>query len=394
MLHQESEQRRYGETFDQIAEDLRQLRLDAGEVSYAEIVRRIAKHREASGMAPAVTRPARTTIYDAFRMGRSRINAELVREIALALGADKEEAARWERRCLVARRDSERARFVEPVAPRSSEQPTTAPSEPRVAWRKSHIVFAHVLLAVACLGINIAGYCAVEFFGLSLYMDTIGTGLAAIALGPWCGVAVGVSTNLLGYTIHGSMAFPFAVQSAAFALVWGYGARRFHMTRTLNSYFRLNVYVGLSHLFIAIPILLLMFGGGTGHASDAISQQLSASGAPLSVAVYVVQTGLAIADALLAGFIIVMLFGFIRTKPPFQNTCAQLFPFYDQSTAPYVYGRLVSITLFNRWLLFANSWKTAAKRSLTEAITHCRSLPSLYAIPIFLSSARNGCTRR
>jgi energy-coupling factor transport system substrate-specific component len=370
MLQQEPERRKEADSFDQIAKDLRQLRLDAGEVSYAEIVRRIAKHREANGTAPAAARPARTTIYDAFRSGRSRINAQLVREIARALGADEKECALWERRCIVARQCSEPIRTAEQIASSSDDQSQTVPSSPRAEWWERHAAFAHILLAVACLGINFAGYCAVEFFYLSLYMDSIGTGLAAIVLGPWWGVAVGVGTNLLGYTIHGPMALPFALQSAAFALVWGYGARRFRMTRTLRSYFRLNVYVGLSHLLIAIPILLLMFGGGTGHAGDAISQKLVAMGAPLSIAVYGAQTGLAVADSLLAGFIVIMLVGFIRTKPPFQSDCAHLFPFYDQPNDPHTYGRLVTAPGQYRKRLRTNSLKVAASRSLAAIERH------------------------
>ena len=364
MPEQEPEERGAGGSFDQIAEDLRQLRLDAGEVSYAEIVRRIAKHREAGGVAPAAARPARTTIYDAFRTGRSRINAELVGEIARALGADEGEVAQWERRCILARRESEHARTAEPPAPNTDEPLATVPTAPRAGWWVHHATLARILLAVACLGINFTGSCAVEFFKLSLYLDAIGTGLAAIVLGPWWGVAVGVSTNLLGYTVHGTMALPFALQSAALALVWGYGARRFQMTQTLGKYFRLNVFAGISHSIVAVPILLAVFGGGTGHAGDVVFQRLNSLGIPLSLSVGMSNIVLALADSLLAGFIIMVLVGFIKTKPPFPDDCAQLFPFYDPPSASRAIARVVAVVAGDHRPLPVGAWRTAASDRL------------------------------
>ncbi|MGB9034947.1 MAG: hypothetical protein WCC45_10560, partial [Paeniglutamicibacter sp.] len=64
--------------YDEIAQDLQQLRFAAGDVSYAEIVRRIAAHRERNGVDAGNARPARTTVYDAFRTGRTRVNPHLV----------------------------------------------------------------------------------------------------------------------------------------------------------------------------------------------------------------------------------------------------------------------------------------------------------------------------
>ncbi|WP_420733261.1 hypothetical protein [Brevibacterium luteolum] len=293
-------------------------------------------------MAPAAARPARTTIYDAFRTGRSRTNAELVGEIARALGASEEEAAERVRRCILARRDSERARTVEPPAPNADEQPAVVPSAARAAWWERHATLARVLLAVACLAINFAGYASVEFFRLSLYLDTIGPGLAAIVLGSWWGGAARISTNLLGYSIHGSVALPFVLQSAATALLLGYGVRRFRMTRTLGSYFKLNALVGLSHTVVAVPILLAVFGGGTGHAGDVVFHKLNSLGVPLGLSVGTASIVLALADALLAGFVI-LLIGLIKTKPPFRDDFAQLFPFYDPPSAPHAMARAVAV---------------------------------------------------
>lgn len=211
-------------------------------------------------------------------------------------------------------------------------------------WRDRAAV-ARLVLVLVCVGINFGGYAAVELFDLSLYLDTIGTGLCAIVLGPWCGVLVGVSTNVLGYTIHGSMALPFALQSAALALVWGYGARRFRLTRSLGRYFTLNVCAGISHLVVAAPLLLLLFPGGTGHAGDALTHTIVSLGAPMGVSVYAANAALALADSLLAGFIILLLIGMIRTKPPFAGVCPPFFPFSIPHDISRMASRAVASTI-------------------------------------------------
>lgn len=341
------------ETYDQIARDLQAVRLEAGAPSYAEIARRIAEHRATTGIVPAAQVPARTTVYDVFRTGRLRMNAELVGEIARALHQDESQIVQWMERCHRARRAVAEGRVP---APTQTPTPMPAPAPaPEGADRPSHHVglrwwrgspiAARILFALVCVGINFGGYAAVEFFDLSLYLDTIGTGLCAIVLGPWYGVLVGVSTNLLGYTIHGSMALPFALQSAALALVWGYGARRFRLTLTLGRYFTLNVCAGFSHVVVAAPLLLLLFPDGTGHAGDALTHTIVSLGAPVGVSVYAANTTLALADSLLAGFIILLLIGMIRTKPPFAGLCPQFFPFSIPHDISHIASRTVTCTI-------------------------------------------------
>ncbi|WP_129590475.1 hypothetical protein [Cryobacterium aureum] len=88
---------------DRLVEDLQRLRNTAGDVSYAEIAALITRGSEAQGITPAAARGARSSVFDAFRTGRRRINAVLVEEIVLALGEDDAAAALWRKRCLDAR---------------------------------------------------------------------------------------------------------------------------------------------------------------------------------------------------------------------------------------------------------------------------------------------------
>ena len=97
-----------------------------------------------------------------------------------------------------------------------------------------------------------------------------GTAIAAMALGPCWGALVGGVTNLLGVASSGPASLPFGLVNVAGALVWGYGVRRFGLGRTLPRFFSLNLLVALVCSAVAVPILLLLFSGSTGHGQDGI----------------------------------------------------------------------------------------------------------------------------
>lgn len=296
---------REASSYDEIAQDLQRLRFAAGDISYAELVRRIGANRERGGAAN--DRPARTTVYDAFRTGRSRVNPQLVGEIARVLGASEIEVAQWEERCLQARRNPQSAPASTPEAPPEPLAPEPVVGEAvRPARRRKFILF------LACIGLNILGFTLVAKLGLPLYADMVGTAIAAFTLGPWAGVAVGVSTNAIGLSITDSSSIAFASVNIAGALVWGYGARTFRMCQTLPRYLLLNALVALSCSLVASALLVLMFQGGTGHASESTTKNLEAMGNSLYFAVLGSNVLHSLADKLLTGFIVLGALGAVR----------------------------------------------------------------------------------
>ncbi|MGK9148199.1 hypothetical protein KXS11_11290 [Plantibacter flavus] len=68
------------------------LRVDAGAPSYAELARRVGALRQARGSSDA---PGKVTVYDCFRTDRQRIDAELIHDLVLALGATPADAVGW-----------------------------------------------------------------------------------------------------------------------------------------------------------------------------------------------------------------------------------------------------------------------------------------------------------
>ncbi|MFF2267978.1 tetratricopeptide repeat protein [Cellulosimicrobium cellulans] len=77
---------------DELAARLRALRTWAGDPSYTEIARRVGALRTSRGVPAAEARPGRVTVYDVFRAGRSRLDVDLLADVAQVLG-DRRPAA-------------------------------------------------------------------------------------------------------------------------------------------------------------------------------------------------------------------------------------------------------------------------------------------------------------
>ena len=102
------------------------------------------------------------------------------------------------------------------------------------------------------VGLNLFGTAVAGELRLPVYLDMIGTATAAFALGPWYGLAVGVSTNLLAALITSPETMLFGLVNAAGAVLWGYGIRRF--AHTIPRFVVLNLVVALVCTLIAAPL--------------------------------------------------------------------------------------------------------------------------------------------
>jgi energy-coupling factor transport system substrate-specific component len=269
--------------WDPLVERLQDRREAVGGPSYGEIADRVAAAREASGASPHAARVAKSTVYDAFRPGRARINLDLVREIGAVLGAVPAEVDAWIAACArpgVAAAEPAADPSVEP--PHPTLRPTAA-------------------LLLGCLCLNLAGRWTVDVLHLPVYLDMVGTAVAALALGPWLGVLVGGTTNLAGVLISGWDSLPFALVNMAGALVWGYGARR--LGRDLPRFLVLNLLVAVTCSLVAVPILVALFGGSVGAGEDTITQTFRDLGNGLVEAVGFSNVLASGADKLISGFV-------------------------------------------------------------------------------------------
>ncbi|WP_110239686.1 hypothetical protein [Nocardioides gilvus] len=266
--------------WDRVALELQAYRASVGNPSYAEIAQRITARRVAQGATREAARIARTTVYDACRPGRKRLDLDLHREIAAALGASHDEVEAWLRRARLV--DAPTAEVPVPVEPAS--------------------VRSVLGLLVGGVMLNLLGRELVDVLHLPLYLDMAGTAIAAMALGPWRGAAVGATTNALGVLGSGWVSLPFAIVNVVGALAWGYGVRRWGLGRTLPRFLGLNVLVALLCSLIAVPILLAL-GDAVDHGLGDITDNLGEFTDRVGVALGLANVMSSVGDKVLSGFV-------------------------------------------------------------------------------------------
>jgi energy-coupling factor transport system substrate-specific component len=313
-MAQESSQTRTPGRWDPLIGELHALRRRAGEPSFAELTRRIIEQRIERGQDEHAARIAKSSVHDAFRLGRSRINEALVRELVVVMDGDDEIVDQWLSRC------EPSARPGAPARPDPDDEQAAVPPAPSVRQV--------LLLAIGCILLNLAGRVFVDFLHLPIYLDMVGTAIAAIALGPWRGAAVGATTNVVGVIGSGWVSLPFVLVNVVGALAWGYGVRRGGMGRTLPRFFLLNIATAVACSVVAVPILLALYGQDFRDGHDVITElvQESIGWFPLAASISNLMTSLA--DKLISGFValvavsalpLVMRQGFdlvVATDPP------------------------------------------------------------------------------
>ncbi|MEQ7007061.1 ECF transporter S component [Actinopolymorpha sp. B17G11] len=160
-----------------------------------------------------------------------------------------------------------------------------------------------ITLVPVCAALNIVGSYIHKALNLPVYLDMIGTAIAAMVLGPWWGALVGVITNTGSSLLSGPTVLPFALVNVVGALLWGYGVRSWKLGSTFPRFFLLNIIVALACTLVAAPIIVLVFGGATGVASDALTATFVAMGSNLFTSVFSSNILTSLADKIIGGFV-------------------------------------------------------------------------------------------
>ena len=139
-------------------------------------------------------------------------------------------------------------------------------------------------LIVTCIAINMGLGQIASFLKLPIFLDTIGTILAAILLGPWIGLLTGLCTSLLKGVLFGPTAAAFAPVAMVIGFVPGM-LNRYGMFRSIPLATITGVITTLCLTVVAVPIRLYLFGGVTGSGADFMVAYLSVLGQNLFGAV-------------------------------------------------------------------------------------------------------------
>lgn len=135
---------------------------------------------------------------------------------------------------------------------------------------------AWVLIPVA-IGINLIGRFFTQTLNLPLFLDTIGTTMAAFLAGPWVAAVAGVLTNLvIGLTLEAT-SIPFGIVNAAIGIVAGVMAAHGFLRSTGKIILTMLCLTAIT-IITAMPLVVLVFEGVSGSGVDAVTGFFAASG--------------------------------------------------------------------------------------------------------------------
>lgn len=152
------------------------------------------------------------------------------------------------------------------------------------------------------IGINIVGGLLATTFKLPIFLDTIGTILAAAILGPWWGALTGGLTNII-MAISSPMDMWFAIVNIAVGLIVGFVSLKFGFTKWVVVLIT-GVVLAIVAPIIGTIIATYVYGGLTGGGIDIAVAGLMKSGQSIFVSAFIPRLIANFADKILAVFVV------------------------------------------------------------------------------------------
>jgi energy-coupling factor transport system substrate-specific component len=134
-----------------------------------------------------------------------------------------------------------------------------------------------VMIPVA-VAINYVGKEVANVLNLPMWLDSIGTILAAVIAGPWIGAISGAVNNVFfGLTMDGGMSIIYGLTSIAIAIVAGILAH-LNWFRSLPKSILAGIVLAIVASVVSTPLNIAIWSGQTGKAlGDAIFAAMMAS---------------------------------------------------------------------------------------------------------------------
>ena len=174
------------------------------------------------------------------------------------------------------------------------------------------LTYVIALVPVASV-LNVIGGTVAGALKLPIFLDMIGTAVVAMTIGPWWGALVGVITNVTMGFLTGPVSIQLAACNVVGALIWGYGTKWGWANDKLR-FFGLSVASAVGVSLMAAPIVIFVFGGATGHASDVLTAGLLAAGGDMWTAVFSSNIIVSSADKILSSFLALAIIGALPTN--------------------------------------------------------------------------------
>lgn len=161
------------------------------------------------------------------------------------------------------------------------------------------------------IGINIIGGLLAQTLKLPIFLDSIGTILSAVMLGPWLGALTGLLSNVIQGLFTDPINIPFGIVNAVIGLVVGYLA----LKRGFEDYVTpllAGLILAILAPIIGTPIAVYLFGGVTGGGIDLLYALLLNSGNEIFTSAFLARIPANLVDKLISAYLIMVI---IRKLP-------------------------------------------------------------------------------
>ena len=181
---------------------------------------------------------------------------------------------------------------------------------------KTDFTMLAILMIPIAVAVNFVGGQLALALKLPVYLDTIGTVLAAILCGPWVGAATGLVTNLI-MGISDPISLLYAPVNIAVGLVTGFCARKggFSIQGGVSKVWWkwvISIFLVVLISIVTSAPITVMLGGVTSAGSSLIVAVLLASGSTIWEAVIGAELPATILDRVIA---VVLTFLVIKVMP-------------------------------------------------------------------------------
>lgn len=167
-----------------------------------------------------------------------------------------------------------------------------------------------VLVAIG-IALNLALGHAASFLNLPIFLDSVGTVLAAVLAGPVIGGLTGLLTNLLWGLLQGPTAAFFAPVAMMIGIAAGLLARA-GLFRTWWQAAISGAVIAVALAVVAVPIRIYLFGGVTGSGADFAVAYLLKVGESLFGSVLITVIGTNLVDKIVTALLV---WGILRGLP-------------------------------------------------------------------------------
>ena len=153
---------------------------------------------------------------------------------------------------------------------------------------KTYKAYQVVMIVFLSIVLNLIGHLIASSLTLPLWLDSLGTFLTAYALGPVCGVIVGVSGNLINSMFNPDF-LVYALSSGFMAVIVGALSSKGWMDTLLKT-MSLSVLVTLVCVFISVVLNITFYDGKIGNEwGNEIAGLLEEVGIPRIVRIFIGQ---------------------------------------------------------------------------------------------------------